>query len=189
MLQAKCLLRPFAVVIALFFSFHTWSQSRGVDLTDSTGLRSFAFMNGDTVRIRYDSAYVMNKATFRLYQGAYDRLKKGDPNVKKLIENYESLVSAQDSMLLAKEEYYQQLKTSFDSLASGSRSFLDKTDVNIGAINQSLATATSQLNNIKGLLDSSLEKLKQENRLRFKMAIKGFAVGVGVTSLIFLVTR
>lgn len=181
--------RWIGTVLFFFAALPCFAQGQTIELKDSTGFRYEVLFTGDTVFIRFDSAFVMNKATLKLYQGAYEKVKRGDPNVRKLLENYESLVSVQDSMLKAKEEYYQQLKLSFDQLATGSRNFLDKTDVNISAINQSLATATNQLNSIRGLLDSSLEKLKQENRFRFKAAIKGFAVGVGVASLIFLVTK
>ena len=182
-------LQRLGTILFFFFSYGCFAQGRTLVMNDSTGFRSYSVLAGDTVLIRFDSAFVLNKATFKLYQETYNKAKKGDPNVKRLLENYESLVSLQDSMLQSKEVYYQQLKMSFDSLATGSKDFLDKTDVNISAINQSLANANRQLNSIQSLLDSSLEKLKQESRLRFKTAIKGFAVGIGVASLIFLLTK
>jgi len=141
------------------------------------------------VVVEFDSDYVLNKRTFKLYQDNYKRVQKGDPSVKKLLADYEALIALQDSMLKAKEAYYQQLKTNFDTLVQASNTFLNKTDVNINVINQSLFNATNQLNSIKTLLDSSLEKLKDVSRQKFKAAVSGFAVGVGVATIIFLVTR
>lgn len=165
------------------------SQNTLIEMKDSTGLHSYAVQNGDTVLIKFDSAFVLNKRTFKLYQDNYKRVQKGDPSVKKLLDEYEALIAMQDSMLKAKEAYYQQLKTNFDTLVQASNTFLNKTDVNINVINQSLFNATNQLNSIKGLLDSSLEKLKDVSRQKFKAAVSGFAVGVGVATIIFLVTR
>jgi len=175
--------------ISLCFSVAGFAQGKTIEMSDSTGLHSYSVLNGDTVLIRYDSAYVLNKRTFKILQDNYKRVQKGDPSLKKLLDSYESLIALQDSMLKTKEAYYQQLKGSFDSLVTGSNTFLNKTDVNITAINQSLDTATGQLNHIKTLLDDSLEKLKQESKQRLKIAAKGFAAGVAVAALVFLITK
>ena len=92
-------------------------------------------------------------------------------------------------MMKEKEAYYQGLKTNFDSLASTSNRFADRTDANITAINQSLSNASSQLVTIKGLLDDSLNKLKQEQKKRFTWALGGFAVGIGVGTLIAVIAN
>jgi len=57
------------------------------------------------------------------------------------------------------------------------------------AINQSLTKAEGNLTNIKALLDDSLQKLKAENKQRLKIAVKGFVVGIGVASLVFLIAK
>ncbi|GEO10035.1 hypothetical protein SAE01_25310 [Segetibacter aerophilus] len=158
-------------------------------MKDSTGLHSYAVVRGDTLLINYDSAYVLNKKTFKLYQDTYKRVQNGNPAMKNLLANYEGLIALQDSMLKSKEAYYQSLKSNFDSLVSHSNNFVDKTALNISAIDQSLSTATSQINNIKGLLDQSLEKLKKENRQRIKLVVGGFTVGVAAATLVFLITR
>jgi hypothetical protein len=182
-------LRAGLMVLCTLSCLHSFSQGQLVELKDSTGLNSFSVLHGDTVLIRFDSAYVMNKATFKIYQGAYLRIRKGDPTVKKLLQDYENLIDLQDSMLQRKESYYQSLKANFDSLVQGSNTFLNKTGNNIEAIDQSLTRATAQITAIQGLLDSALEKLKKESRQRFAIAVKGFAVGVGVASLVFLLTK
>jgi hypothetical protein len=158
-------------------------------VNDSTALRSYAVVRGDTLLIRYDSAFILNKKTFKLYQETYKRVQAGNPQVKKLVDEYEALLALQENMFKEKEAYYQGLKTNFDSLAVHSNDFVKRTDVNITTINQSLSNATGQLNSIKVLLDDSLDKLKLQSRQKLKWAVGGFTVGIGVASLIFLIAN
>ena len=158
-------------------------------MTDSIGLRAYLATRDDTLFIRYDSAYLLNKKTFHLYQDNYKRVQSGNLSNQKVLLAYDSLVSLQDRMLKAKEADYQFLKKNFDSLVTASNTFVNRTDVNVTAINQSLTRAEGNLNNIKALLDDSLEKLKAENKQRLKIAVKGFVVGVGVASLVFLIAK
>lgn len=186
---AKLLHCSLATLTGVFLSLASFAQSTITAVTDSAGLNTYSALRGDTLVIGYDSAYILNKRTFRLYKDNYIRVQNRDPSTKKLLEEYEKLVALQDNMLKVKEDYYQGLKSNFDSLASTATTFLDRTDTNINFINTSLANVTGQINNIKSLLDSSLTKLKQENRQRIKIAIGGFTVGIGVAALIFLIAN
>ncbi|HEX8278797.1 MAG TPA: hypothetical protein VF540_08880 [Segetibacter sp.] len=176
-------------LMAIFVASVCLSQSRWVNIKDSTGLRSYTTIRGDTILIGYDSAYVLNKKTFKLFQENYKRVQNGNPTLKLLFANYENVIALQDSMLKTKEGYYQQLKANFDSVITHSNTFIDKTSLNINSIDNSLSNATNQLNNIKLLLDDSLDKLKSVNRQRIKLAVGGFVVGIGVAAVIFAITR
>ena len=188
MLRFQLLLRSCFLLGALFGFVH--SQAQDVrEIKDSTGLKTYSVGRGETVLIGYDSAYILNKRTFKLYQDNYKRIQAGNSNIKSLMDQYEHLIAFQDSMMKEKEAYYQGLKTNFDSLASTSNRFADRTDANITAINQSLSNASSQLVTIKGLLDDSLNKLKQEQKKRFTWALGGFAVGIGVGTLIAVIAN
>jgi hypothetical protein len=183
-------LKPLFFAAAIFlFTVEASSQNGVIAMKDSTALRSYSATRGDTLYIAYDSAYVLNKRTFKLYQDNYKRVQAGNPSLKKLLDEYENLIALQDTMLKEKERYYQGLKSNFDSLLVSSNRFADRTDVNITTINQSLSTATNQINNIKVLLDDSLKKLNQESRKKFKWALGGFTVGVGVASVAFLILK
>jgi hypothetical protein len=177
------------VIACILFSAECFSQSQLVEMKDSTGLHSFSVVRGDTVYISYDSGYVLNKRTFKLFQDNYKRVQSGNPSLKALIQNYESVIALQDTMLKNKEAYYQGLKANFDSLVTHSNTFVDKTSSNINAIDQSLSNATNQLNTIKSLLDDSLERLRKENRQRLKLVAGGFTIGIGVAALVFLITK
>ncbi|MCW3108334.1 MAG: hypothetical protein JWQ09_2840 [Segetibacter sp.] len=185
----KHLFHLLLVIAGIFLSTVCFCQGQVVEMKDSTGLHSYSIVRGDTVYISYDSAYVLNKKTFKLFQDNYKRVQNGNPSLKGLLENYENVIALQDSMLISKEAYYQGLKSNFDSLVSHSNNFVDKTALNISAIDQSLSTATNQLNNIKTLLDDSLDKLKKENRQRLKLVVGGFTVGIAAAALVFLITK
>ena len=187
-MKLQKLTTPLLTAVLLLVAPTAFSQ-QWIEMNDSTGLHSYSVQNGDTVLIKFDSAFVLNKRTFNLYRDTYKRVQKGDPATKKLLDDYEALVALQDSMLKAKEAYYQQLKNNFDTLVQASNTFLNKTDVNISFINQSLTNAENQINNIKILLDSSLAKLEQVNKQKWKAAIGGFAVGVGVAAIVFLIAN
>ena len=179
---------PYLTLLAgLLISSVCFSQGR--EMTDSIGLHSYLATRDDTLLIRYDSAFLLNKKTFRLYQDTYKKVQTGNLSNQKILVAYDSLVGLQDRMLKAKEADYQGLKKNLDSLVTASNTFVNRTDVNVTAINQSLTKAEGNLTNIKALLDDSLEKLKQENRQRLKIAVKGFVVGLGVGSLVFLIAR
>src|SRR4051794_37231083 len=112
----KYLLQLLLITAAIFLSSACFSQGRTVEIKDSTALRSYSIFRGDTILLNYDSGYVLNKRTFKLYRDNYVRMQKGNPSLKLLVENYESVISLQDSMLKSKEMYYQELKANFDSL-------------------------------------------------------------------------
>lgn len=157
--------------------------------TDSLSLRAYLLSRGDTLTLGYDTAYLLNKRIFKLYSDNYQKVLKGNLASQRIIEAYDSLVTLQDSMLKRKDFYYAQLKNSFDGLQGATDVFIKKTDANLAGLNQSLATANQHLQNVQTSLDASLEKLKTQNKQKVKLAIGGFAIGIALTSLIFLVAN
>lgn len=174
---------------SLLLAVTGFAQGQQKEMSDSIGLHSYTVFRGDTLLINYDTAYLLNRKTFALYRNTYKQVQAGSLSNQKILVAYDTLVALQDKMLKQKEADYQGLKKNFDSLAMASNTFLARTDVNVTAINQSLDRATDNLTNIKALLDDSLEKLKKESRQRLKIAVKGFAVGVGTASLAFLLLK
>lgn len=189
MLPTKTLFKIVLLSCSLFLCTVCFSQSKIIEINDSTGLHSYAVLRGDTLSVIYDTAYILNGKTFKLLQDNYKRVQNGNPELKGLFANYDALIDLQDSMLKSKEMYYQQLKGSFDSLVGNTTTFVKRTDMNINTINQSLSNATTELNSVKSLLNDSLNKLKQENKQKFKLAVGAFTVGIGISALIFLIAK
>ena len=176
-------------IITIFISVSCLAQGTIKAQADSMGLHAYSAFRGDTLLIQMDTAYLLNKPTFRLYKSNYDKTFSKDVLTKHLIKHYDSLVNFQDSMLKAKEQYYQDLKQSFDSLATTSATFATKTEANAKDINASLIKVNENLNNVNRLLDDSLEKLKKQNQQKLKVALGGFSIGVVVTGLVFLIAK
>jgi hypothetical protein len=166
-----------------------FSQSSMSPIDDSTGFHSYVVFKGDTLLVALDSAYVLNKGTFKVLHDNYTRVKNGNTSSKELLTDYEHVIALQDSMLQTKEMYYQQLKGNFDSLIGSTNTFIQRTDMNITIINQSLTNATNELNNVKDLLDDALDKLKHENNQKFKLAAGAFTIGIGVAAIIFAIAK
>src|SRR5690349_13204192 len=106
----------FLILAGAFLCSSCFSQGKVSEIQDSVKFVSIGAGRGDTLLIGYDSAFILNTRTYNLYRDSYLKIKKGNPSVKALMDNYESTISLQDSMLKDKEQFYQLLKTNFDSL-------------------------------------------------------------------------
>jgi len=175
---------------ALFISVDAVSQKR-FEMRDSTGLHAYTLVRGDEGVILYDSAFLLNKKMYYLLRDTYNRVRNGNTNaaINKLFDQYDSIINFQDSMIKRRDEYYRELKTSFDDLASQTNKFVDRTEAHVSSIDTSITIATNQVNSIKTILTSSIDKLKIQQKQKFKLILGGFTVGVGVTSLLFLITK
>ncbi len=157
---------------------------------DSTSLTAYTILrNDDPLVIKYDTAYILNKKTYKLYNDNFLKIRNSNLATKNLMIAYENLNALQDSMLRTKEAYYQGLKANFDSVTNSTNNFVNKTEVNIRSIDNSITNATGQLNNIKESIDKSLELLKKQNKQKIKLIAGGFTVGVVVTGLIFIIAK
>ncbi|SHL39893.1 hypothetical protein SAMN05444266_103205 [Chitinophaga jiangningensis] len=182
--------RLYRVVLLVLLTMPLLTHAQQVQTaTDSLSLRAYLLSRGDTLTLGYDSAYLLNKRIFKLYADNYQKVLKGNLASQRIIEAYDSLVVLQDSMLKRKDFYYTQLKGSFDGLQGATDVFIKRTDANLVGLNQSLAAANTHLQNVQTSLDASLEKLKTQNKQKVKLAIGGFAIGIALTSLIFLVAN
>ena len=179
-----CLILLFA---GTSFSLKGFSQMK--EMNDSVSLHDYVVLRGDTLLISCDSAHLLNNKTFSLYRDNYNRVRNNSLSAQKIFVQYDSLVALQGRMLKNKEADYQFLKRNFDSLVMASNTFVNRTDVNVTAINQSLTRAEGNINNIKSDLKDAMDKVKAEGKQRFKIAVKGFVVGVGVASLVFLLAK
>ena len=183
------LFKYFFVFFSVLLPHFCLAQNRSIEIKDSTGLHCYSFFRGEKILIAYDTAYVLNKKVFKLFQDNYTRVKNNNSSVKKLEEVYDSLILAQEGLLEEREQSYQQLKLHFDNLLNSTNTFIDKTNLNVSEIDQSLSSAAIQLNKVNGLIDSSLRKLKVENNKKILFGIGGFTAGVVVTTLVFLIAK
>jgi hypothetical protein len=176
------------LMIGILNSFGCFSQSV-TPITDSTGLTAYLIQRGETGVLQYDSAYVLNKRLYKLYNETYNKASKGNLLWQEFARAYTKVIVLQDSALKSKDFYYNQLKQSFDTLAGRTGSFLSRTDDGLKEIDQRLANATGNVENIKTSINSALETLKLQRRQKFHLVLGGVAIGASLASILFLATR
>ncbi len=185
-----CLL---TVLLSACFLQKSSAQNKLIDINDGTTLQFIKSFNGDTLLIHCDTILVLNKATFKIYKAAYDKVKSNNSSIKELVANYENLIELQDDMLNTKERYYQEPKSKFDSLAGTATIFIDKSSANISQISSSLGRASDNLVETQKLLLDSQKLLEEERKNNWKRTLRvglgGFAVGITVGTLFFLFTK
>jgi hypothetical protein len=169
------------------------AQNKRIEINDGTSLQFIKSYKGDTVLNHLDTIIILNKATFKIYKAAYDKVKTNNSSIKELLANYENLIQLQDDMLNTKEKYYQDLKTKFDSLAGNATIFIDKSSANILQISSSLGKASDNLVETQKLLLDSQKLLEEERKNNWKRTLKvgvgGFTIGLTVGVLFFLFTK
>jgi flagellar biosynthesis chaperone FliJ len=180
--------RLLPVILFCLAATQGYSQDRLKTFKDSSGISLYSIYQGDTLLIHCDTAFILNRPTFRLYKNFYDKTRQGNTSFKGIMDSYESMIHQQDTMLKQKELYYQQLKQQFDSLSGSSLAFMDKTSTSLQGISASLDKATTSLVETQKLLEDSRKMLEEERRKRNSRALKfgigGAVIGALVAALI-----
>lgn len=157
------------------------------ELSNCTSVKSSLALANDTIVVKCDSVYFLNKKTFSLYQLAYEKLKGRDVNVREAFNTYESMIDLQNQRLEQKDLEYTSLKAQFDSLVISSNQFIGNTGTKlteikteIGNANQNLQAALLQINDAQ----STLAK-ERKNKWKNYIAIGtgGFVLGLLVSLL------
>lgn len=185
----ELLIKTLLVFLGVLISFVCSAQNQSIEMKDSTSLQPYIILRGETILVGYDTARILNKKIFKLFQDNYTRVKNNNSSVEKLEEAYDRLILAQEDLLNEREQSYQQIKLHFDTLMNISKNFVDRTSTNVSEIDLSLASATDKLNKVNLLIDSSLDKLKIQNNKKIKFGIGGFTLGVVVSTLIILIAK
>jgi purine-nucleoside phosphorylase len=170
-----------------------FAQNKLKEINSWTSFQAIPGFSGDTLLIRSDTIFIINKTSFKNYAATFDKLKDKNLLAKELVANYENLIQVQENMLNTKEAYYQELKAKFDSLAGNATIFIDKSSTSISQISTSLGKASDNLVETQKLLMDSQKLLEEERKNNWKRTLKigigGFSVGVVVTALIFLIKK
>ncbi|MCF6406885.1 hypothetical protein L3C95_28560 [Chitinophaga filiformis] len=187
-------MKPFTLhklLLAIFFCIAATqghAQDRLKTFKDSSGTSIYSIYRGDTLLIRCDTAFILNKTTFGIYKKFYDKTRQGNSSFVGIMDSYENMIRQQDTMLRQKEFYYQQLKQQFDSLSGSSLAFMDKTSTSLQGISSSLDKATTSLVETQKLLEDSRKMLEEERKKRNSRALKfgigGAVIGALVAALI-----
>lgn len=171
----------------------SFSQPVAKAFSDCSNIFLYEAYNGDTVVVHCDTIMLINRSTFLSYKKSFDRLHGGNASIKDIINNYENTIRVQANMLTRQEGYYQVLKSKLDSMSVTSLSFIDKTSTSITDISAHLGNATDKLVATQSLLQQSQQMLIAERKLqarqKLKIGIGSFGIGIGVTTLLFLLAH
>ncbi|SFD58956.1 hypothetical protein SAMN05518672_102521 [Chitinophaga sp. CF118] len=182
--------KSFLLFVAAMFSVTLQCMSQDVkkEFKDCSTINVYTALQGDTILIKCDTSFLLNKPTFNLYQKYYKKVKSGSSSVKEILDNYDNIIVMKDSMLTQKEFYYQELKLRFDSLSDNSLTFINKTSDSLHAVSTALDSATNKLVDTQNLLKDSQKLLTQERKKAtwktLKFGIGGVVVGVLVALLL-----
>lgn len=180
-------MKKFLTVYLMILVAGQLSAQNYFNLNNCASINSYLITSGDTVVISCDSAYLLNKRTFSLYQLAYQRLKGNDVSTRQVFNTYESLVQLQERRISQQDLEYTKLKAQFDSLAFSSNRFIGSTGTKLDEIKTELSNANGNLKAAMDQLDEAQASLQKERQKKFKNAITwglgGFTIGL-VTCLL-----
>jgi hypothetical protein len=170
-----------------------FAQNKLKEINNWTGFDVLPGFSGDTLLIRSDTIFIINKASFKKYLTTFEQLNNKNLLAKELVANYENLIQLQENALNTKEAYYQELKSKFDSLAGNATIFIEKSSTNISQISTSLGRASDNLVETQKLLLDSQKLLEEERKNNWKRTLKigvgGFTIGVTAAALFFLIAK
>lgn len=152
------------------------------DVNNCVTITSYLAGKGDTVVIKCDSVYLLNKKTYSIYQIAYEKVKGRDANVKQIFSTYESLLDLQSKRIEEQDLEYNRLKMQFDSLVATSGKFIDKTGNRLGELTDAMNKVNANLNSALGQIKESETVMKSQGKKDIRNSIVwgvgGFTLGL-----------
>jgi len=116
------------------------------------------FYPGDTIQVQCDTVYMMNRNTFRIYDGLYRR----NPELMKLVD--ESLAGC-DARIAAQEEEYSSLSAQLNTLMKEHEVLKTKSGSEMERMRTELSAARGELSVASAQMDRLTKELqRQKNR-------------------------
>jgi len=145
--------------------------------------KPISYNRGTLIEIDCDSVFVINNRRYRLYEKAAQYILKQNPNklCKGLIDSYEQSLQEQD---IAFGELYKK----YIDLDSLSFNTIQATKIDLGAINNSLNGAQTEIKNVNKNLDEVRQIIKEERKRSFldKVIYAGGGVAAGILAGLIL---
>jgi hypothetical protein len=146
-------------------------------------------VQGDTVIIACNSAYILNQNVLDNYRKAL----QNNRNYSEAIQTYAALNNTQDSMIEDQARRFNELKDKFDSLGNNTGQFLTITQGSLNQLNDTLAAVAVNINATKQLLFDTQKLLEAEKENKWKdrlrWGIGGFTVGLVATTVVYLLVK
>ncbi len=131
---------------------------------DAETLQSVIFVGGDVVSIQCDTAFVMNKLTFRRYDSAYKDLRRKGSGITNLMSSYEEILGLQENRIKEQGKSYDELRSHFLTLSGTTQKQLNESSVRLSAAAKAMEALSSDLGETKRLLGEAKEIIEAEQR-------------------------
>lgn len=149
---------------------------------DCASLQTVLLLSGDTFLVKCDTVYLLNKLTFRQYDGAYRDIRKRGSSVSNLMNAYEEIIGLQQNRLQEQAKSYDELRSNFLSLASDTQTKITESSTRLTLALASLDNLNNDLIETKRLLGETKEILHTEknwlNLEKLLWGAGGVVVGV-----------
>ena len=159
-----------------------WGQQVIQTFDDCASLQTVLLLSGDTYLVKCYTVYLLNKLTFRQYDGAYRDIRKRGASVSNLLNAYDEIIGVQQTRLQEQARIYNELRSNFSSLAGDTQAKIVESSVRLTSAVASLDNLNNDLVETKKLLGEAKEIVNTErNRLNLEKVLwgaGGIVVGV-----------
>lgn len=173
--------------VFILYSMLCFSQNIS-EFNDCKGMDAYTVMNGDTIIIKCDTTFLLNKNVFYHFKKVYDKKILGSKEFTSIINSYKEAIANKDSALESKEVYYNTLLTQFNSMSDSSKKVINNVNVQLVGITSDLDASKAKLTETQRLLDESqkliaAERKKARGRL-LRTGLGGVVIGALVAVII-----
>lgn len=146
------------------------------------GFSATKYYQGDTIMVRCDTVFLLNKSTFSRFNAVYK-----DPKINELVSTQNQLIEAYEKRNTEQDDAYEQLKSNFDKVVNNSNLLIQTSKEELGGIKQSLSSAQTNIDSAKTDISEVKDLLKKDlrkaNEAKLKWGIGGLAIGILVMLL------
>lgn len=137
--------------------------------------RPLLLMKGHTVTVGCDSAYLINKRRYHLYQRLHRNIIQWNPSCDTVIHTYEQ-------SLKASEQAYRQLLEQYRQGDKAAQTLIDSSQATVRQLNRNLQYTEGALQSAHHDLEETKKMLQQAKRYAFlqKVGIGLSGLGVGL---------
>jgi len=171
-----------ATACLIFFATPLLSQPVPRTFDDCTSIQTILLLSGDSFLVKCDTVYLLNKLTFRQYDGAYRDIRKRGSSVSNLMSAYDEIIGLQQNRLQEQAKSYNELRSNFSSLAGDTQTKIAESSTRLTSAVASLDNLSNDLVETKRLLGEAKEIVNTEknwlNVEKLLWGAGGLVVGV-----------
>lgn len=158
------------------------------EFNDCTGMDAYTVIYGDTIVIKCDTSFLLNRKVFYHFKNVYDKKILGSREFTSIINSYKAAIANKDSALESNETYYKALLSQFNSMSDSSKKVINTVNIRLTEITADLSSSKTKLTETQQLLEESqklvaAERKKMRGKL-FKFGLGGIVAGALVAVLI-----